>query len=274
MAVPEQAVFHQRGDPGCPGRHRGLRLAAAAPRSTTPSRPREPRAARGHRRPAARRPAVRTGHSRRCAPPASAAADGAGDGLTADRGVDGTQPGAVAVPDPATAVDLLRTFDAVRRDARLLAVVDVSGSMAAPVPGAGGSTRLELALRAAAAGMAAVPRHDRGRASGPSPRTCTGGGDHRELVPIAPAHRLRARRTGGARPGDGVSCAPVPNGGTGLYDTTLAAVRAVRAGWDPAPGERRRPAHRRGGHRRRRDRARRAARHAAHRARPPAGRCR
>jgi Mg-chelatase subunit ChlD len=27
---------------------------------------------------------------------------------------------------------------------------------------------------------------------------------------------------------------PVPDGGTGLYDTTLAAVRAVRAGWDPA----------------------------------------
>jgi len=26
----------------------------------------------------------------------------------------------------------------------------------------------------------------------------------------------------------------VPDGGTGLYDTTLAAVRTVRAGWDPA----------------------------------------
>ena len=27
---------------------------------------------------------------------------------------------------------------------------------------------------------------------------------------------------------------PIPDGGTGLYDTTLAAVRAVRAAWDPA----------------------------------------
>jgi hypothetical protein len=53
--------------------------------------------------------------------------------------------------------DLLTTLDAVHRDARLLAVVDVSGSMAAPAPGAEGSSRLALALGAAAAGLQLYP---------------------------------------------------------------------------------------------------------------------
>jgi Ca-activated chloride channel family protein len=83
--------------------------------------------------------------------------DGVGDGLTAERGVDGTQPGTVAVPDVAMADDLLKVLDAVRRDARLVAVVDISGSMASPVPGTGGSSRLHLALRAAAAGLELYP---------------------------------------------------------------------------------------------------------------------
>ena len=158
--------------------------------------------------------------------------DGSGDGLTPDRGVDATQSGAVAVPDTATAVELLRTFDAVRRDARLLAVVDVSGSMAAPVPGAGGSTRLDLALRAAAAGMQLYPD---GTEVGlwSFSEDVTGARDHQELVPISPVT--------GSAPGGREALAmamaqmrPVPDGGTGLYDTTLAAVRAVRAEWDSA----------------------------------------
>ncbi|MCU1612693.1 MAG: von Willebrand factor, type [Frankiales bacterium] len=111
--------------------------------------------------------------------------DGTGHGLTADHGVDGTQPGTVAMPDVAAAEDLLNTFDAVRRDARLLAVVDVSGSMAAPVAESGGSTRLDLALRAAAAGLELYP--DTTKASLWSfSEGVSGTSDHQELVPIAP----------------------------------------------------------------------------------------
>jgi hypothetical protein len=56
--------------------------------------------------------------------------DGTGAGLTPDRGVDGTQPGTVAVPDVVTVDDLLKTLAAVQQNARVFAVVDVSGSMA------------------------------------------------------------------------------------------------------------------------------------------------
>jgi Mg-chelatase subunit ChlD len=158
--------------------------------------------------------------------------DGSGDGLTANRGVDGTQPGTVRVPDLATATDLLETFDAMRRDARLLGVVDVSGSMAEPVPGAGGSTRLDLALRAAAAGLQLYPDTTEVGLWSFS-EDVTGAPDHQELVPIAPITDSGP----GGREAIAVAMAhlrPVPDGGTGLYDTALAAVRAVRADWDPA----------------------------------------
>jgi hypothetical protein len=61
----------------------------------------------------------------------------------------------------------------------------------------------------------------------------TGARDHHELVPISPLTDSGA----GGREALALAMAqlrPVPDGGTALYDTTLAAVRAVRAGWDPA----------------------------------------
>jgi Ca-activated chloride channel homolog len=136
------------------------------------------------------------------------------------------------VPDVATADELRRTLDAVRQDARLLAVVDVSGSMAAPFPGWGGSSRLDLALRAAGAGLELYQDSTEVGLWSFS-EDVSGGSDHQELVPIAP---LDASGDGGrqalALAMTGMRA--VPDGGTGLYDTTLAAVRTVRAGWDPA----------------------------------------
>jgi hypothetical protein len=103
--------------------------------------------------------------------------------------------------------------------------------MAAPVPGADGSTRLDLALRAAAAGMELYPETTEVGLWSFS-EDVPGGGDHQELVPIGPltdagpsGRKALALAVAGVR--------PVPDGGTGLYDTTLAAVRTVRAGWDP-----------------------------------------
>jgi Ca-activated chloride channel family protein len=158
--------------------------------------------------------------------------DGAGAGLTAERGVDGTQRGTVSVPDPATTEELRTALEAVHRDARLLAVIDVSGSMADPAPGSPGSSRLDLALRAAAAGMELYPATTEVGLWAFS-EDMSGSSDHQELVPMAP---LSAPAPGG-RQALALAMAqtrPVPDGGTGLYDTTLAAVRAVRAGWDPA----------------------------------------
>lgn len=112
--------------------------------------------------------------------------------------------------------------------------MDVSGSMAAHVPGSGVSTRLDLARRAAAAGLQLYPdTTEAGLWSFSEGVTPTS--DHQELVPIAP---LTDSAPGG-RESLALAMAqmrPVPDGGTGLYDTTLTAVRAVRAGWDPTRG--------------------------------------
>ncbi len=213
VAVPEQAVRSRHGEPGAPA------VAAVHPPGGTPfDYP------------------FTTVHA------AAGPGSDAGRLLAALRSPRGQQAlraegfrgrdVAVAVPGPAAAADLLGTFEAVRRDARLLAVLDVSGSMAAPVPGAGGSTRLDLALRAVAAGMELYPdATDVGLwsfAEDPG-----GGQDHQELVPIAgltdPAPGGRAALSLAL-----TQLRAVPNGGTGLFDTALAAVRAVRAGWDPA----------------------------------------
>jgi Ca-activated chloride channel family protein len=230
VPVPEQAVFHRRGTPGARDVTAVYPTVAGTPfdypfttlRATGPHEATARRLLAELRSPAGQQVLRAAGFR---------GTDGTGDGLTADRGVDGTQPGTVAVPDGATVGALLHTFDAVRREARLLAVVDVSGSMAAPVPGADGSTRLDLALRAAAAGMELYPETTEVGLWSFS-EDVPGGGDHQELVPIGPltdagpsGRKALALAMAGVR--------PVPDGGTGLYDTTLAAVRTVRAGWDP-----------------------------------------
>jgi Bacterial extracellular solute-binding protein len=157
--------------------------------------------------------------------------DGAGTGLAAGRGVDAAEPGDVAVPSVGMTEDLLHTLSAVQRDARVLAVVDVSGSMAAPVPGSNGSSRLDVALRSAAAGLELYPSTTEVGVWSFS-EDVSGSTDHRELVPVAPL--------GGVAPGGRRALAlamtqlrPVPGGGTGLYDTTLAAVRAARTSCSP-----------------------------------------
>jgi len=157
--------------------------------------------------------------------------DGTGDGLRSDGAVDGSQPGAIAVPDLATADEVVRMLDAVHRRTRLLAVVDVSGSMAETVPEAGGSTRLDVALRAASGGLELYPDSTEVGLWSFS-EDLTASSDYQELVPISP---LTAPFPGGR---EGLAQAvtqlrPVADGGTGLYDTALAAVRAVRVGWDP-----------------------------------------
>jgi Ca-activated chloride channel family protein len=80
-----------------------------------------------------------------------------GGTLTAEHGVDPGASPAAHVP-PLTAVDdAVRTLEALHESTRILAVVDVSGSMGRTVPGTGGATRLDLARQAAAAGLALYP---------------------------------------------------------------------------------------------------------------------
>ena len=61
----------------------------------------------------------------------------AGSGLTGQPGVDPSRPGSGAIPDAAGVSAASRTLTSITRGSKLLAVLDVSGSMGTPVPEAG-----------------------------------------------------------------------------------------------------------------------------------------
>lgn len=159
-------------------------------------------------------------------------ATGQGPAMHTDRGVDPDARPAVLVPGAAAVAQAVRTLRLIDLDSRMLAVVDVSGSMGSSVPGAGGATRLDLVTGAAARGLGLYPDEaDIGLwvfATG-----LTGATDYRELVPIGALGARPDGVTGRERLVQALGSVRRTDGGTGLYDTTLAAVRAVRRGWDP-----------------------------------------
>jgi Ca-activated chloride channel family protein len=151
----------------------------------------------------------------------------AGSLLTAERGVDGeASPGAPLTAAGARAAR--QTMAILRRPSRVLALVDVSGSMAAQVPGTDGSSRIELARKAinrtlplfAPGSAAALWRFS----ANLTPST-----DYEQIVsPTALNAQSRQRFRAAV---DGLTA--VPDGGTGLYSSILGAFRYARAGYDP-----------------------------------------
>ena len=103
-----------------------------------------------------------------------------------------------------------------------LAVIDISGSMSDQV---GGKTRMQLTIEAATGGLTLFPTVvSLGLWTFSTKIGTDGSSDYKELVPIAPLSvRQRQQIVGQLK-----IQKPVPNGGTGLYDTAIAAVRAVR----------------------------------------------
>ena len=155
---------------------------------------------------------------------------------TALDGVAGVDP-AVTVTDPLpdlAAVDqAIRTAQVTNEPSRMLAVMDVSGSMQSQVPGAGGASRMDLAKEAAARGLALYPASSE-IGLWVFSRKLDGDSDHRELIPVGPLGADSDGGSGAQRLAAAVaSINAVPEGGTGLYDTVLDAVRTMRAGWDP-----------------------------------------
>lgn len=151
--------------------------------------------------------------------------------LTPDRGVNGST---TIAPDRLTSTSLNqaeKALETATQDARLLAVMDVSGSMAWGVGGRDGPgpSRLAIATRAAATGLSLYP---------PSTevglwvfsKDMAGRQDYREVRPVT---RLDAP---GARSGLAralTQAAPMEGGDTALYATTLAAVRQMGEHWQP-----------------------------------------
>ena len=131
------------------------------------------------------------------------------------------------------AAQAVRALRSVVSGSRLLAVVDVSGSMATPAPGARGANRLDLALQASSAGLSLYPDDTQVGLWTFSTRL-TPTTDYARLVPIGTLGRRTDGTTGRERVARALSAVHVKrHGDTGLYDTVLAAVREVRHGWDP-----------------------------------------
>jgi Ca-activated chloride channel family protein len=134
--------------------------------------------------------------------------------------------------DPAEVNGLFTRLSSLAKPSRLLAVFDVSTSMHAPV---GNRTRATLARDAAKSALGLFPDSS---AIGlwVFARKMAGDTDWTELVPT----RTLAADAGGKPQrqvlGEALDSIPqrLSPGGTGLYDTTLAAVRAARANYDPA----------------------------------------
>ncbi|MFG2103978.1 substrate-binding and VWA domain-containing protein [Micromonospora echinaurantiaca] len=133
----------------------------------------------------------------------------------------------VPLPAEETVTELLTGWSGVQRSARILTVLDISGSMAAPVPGTG-ETRLDATVKTAREGSGLLLDSSELGIWVFSTKV-DGDRDYREILPVAPlrrAHRERlAEQLGAVR--------VKPQGGTGLYDTTLAAYREARRHWTP-----------------------------------------
>jgi hypothetical protein len=144
-----------------------------------------------------------------------------------DRGVGQVQ---ALEADPAKVPDVLRLWARLALPTRALAVFDVSGSMGFE---AGDSTRMELTLAAARAGVGLFPD---AAAIGlwQFSERLDGDLDHEALLPI---RRLDAevdegdQRTALEAALDEITF--VPGTATGLYDTVLAAFKEVQASYDP-----------------------------------------
>jgi hypothetical protein len=105
--------------------------------------------------------------------------------------------------------------------------------MAQTLPGSGGASRMQITRAAASSGLSLYP-DDTSIGLWVFATDLTPTTDYRRLVPLGPLG-VRADGVSG-RERLGLALADlsyVRGGGTGLYDTTLAAVREVRRGWDP-----------------------------------------
>jgi Ca-activated chloride channel family protein len=129
--------------------------------------------------------------------------------------------------DGVTVAKALSTWISVTRPARMLAVIDISGSMALPVPSAGGASRGQVSVAAAQQGMALF---DDSWAVGlwTFSTSLDGTNDYRQLLPIGKMSEQRSQLQAAL-----ASVKPIPDGQTGLYDTVLAAYKTVQTGWDP-----------------------------------------
>ncbi len=134
------------------------------------------------------------------------------------------------LPGPPPAADMyavLQAWAGANLSARVQVLLDVSGSMAATVPGAGKS-RMELTLQAATQGLGLFkPSTELGMWLFST--KLDGDKDYRVLLPMRTI--AEQKTSGGVEQLQAVR--PKPGGATGLYDSILAAYQNARQNWKP-----------------------------------------
>jgi Ca-activated chloride channel homolog len=173
------------------------------------------------RRPENQRQVLRTGF--RPGNPAVAV----GDPITRDNGVDAAQPQTTLGTPPAPVlVKVIDQWSQLRKGARVMLVIDVSGSMGDDA--GNGQTKLELAKSAAVDALNQFKGDDlvglrifTTNASPTEPR------DYLDLVPVGPIGGQREVLEQKIR-------ALTPREGTPLYTTAKAAYEGLKASFDPA----------------------------------------
>ncbi len=147
------------------------------------------------------------------------------DPISAANGVDPSQPRAeLEVPDPDVLVGILDSWAEQRKEARVLIVLDVSGSMGDPA--GNGSTKLDLAQQAAIDALDQFKDTDEVGLWVFS-TDLLGGDDpnYLEVVPVAPIGTQRRAVE------DGIA-AQFPQNGTPLYDVTQKSYETMLASYD------------------------------------------
>jgi Ca-activated chloride channel homolog len=148
------------------------------------------------------------------------------DPIVAANGVDPDQPTAtLEVPEPDVLVGILDSWAQLRKDARVLLVLDISGSMGELVTDS--KTRLDLAQEAAVSSLEQFKATDDVGLWAFS--TDLGGDDPnvRELVPVG---QIGSNKEAIAA----AIAAQFPTNGTPLYEVTQKAYETMLASYDPA----------------------------------------
>ncbi len=145
-----------------------------------------------------------------------------GDVIDPANGMLPTQPAVVlAPPAPPVLQKVQDSWDSLRKRARVLMVMDVSGSMGEAVPDSG-DTKLELAKQAATSAVQGFAPDDEVGLWAFSTQLGSAGEPWTPLVPIRPARSSVPAITKAV-------ANLVPDGGTGLYATLRAAHRQMLA---------------------------------------------
>ncbi|NUP47437.1 MAG: solute-binding protein [Catenulispora sp.] len=157
--------------------------------------------------------------------------------LAADPELHGTVMQPVLAADSGSAAHALALWDTLNKQLRMLAVVDVSGSMAQTVAGTGGQTRLQLTAAACEKAMALFGT--RAAMGLWTFTTAHGAPGATQITPVLPIAELGAADSGGGTHGQHMIAAygaltDQPGSRNGLYDALLAAYQEVLKGWDPA----------------------------------------